>query len=81
MLNEIVEEERLMKRAEEIAKELLSKGPLALRAMKKILDFDPDYDKKVEISRERIVPVVNSEDTKEAVRAVMAKRKPEWKLK
>jgi enoyl-CoA hydratase/carnithine racemase len=81
VLNEIVEEERLMKRAEEIAKELLSKGPLALRAMKKILNFDPDYDKKVEISKEWIVPVVNSEDTKEAVRATIEKRKPEWKLK
>ena len=52
-----------------------------MRAMKKILDFDPDYDKKVEISREMIVPVVNSEDTKDALRAISQKRKPEWKIK
>jgi len=81
IINEIVQEDKLMKRAEEIANDLLLKGPLSLMAMKKLLNFDPNYEEKLSLSLERVVPVVNSEDTKEAVRAFVEKRKPDWKLK
>ena len=81
IINEIVQKDRLMKRAEEIANDLLQKGPLSLRAMKELLNFDVNYKDKMEFSAQTLVPVVNSEDTKEAVRAFVEKRKPKWKFK
>jgi len=81
IINEVVHEDQLMKAAEKTANELLQRGPLALMAMKKLLNFDPNYKDKLSLSAEEIVPVVNSQDTKEAVRAFVEKRKPEWKLR
>jgi enoyl-CoA hydratase len=81
IINEIVKEDKLIERAEEIANDLLNKGPLSLMAMKELLNYDPNYGEKLNFSAERFVPVVNSEDTIEAVRAFVEKRMPEWKLK
>jgi len=81
IINEVVKEDRLLERAEERANDLLKKGPLSLMAMKELLNFDPNYEEKLSLSSQRVVPVVNSEDTKEAVRAFVEKRKPDWKLK
>lgn len=80
IINEIVQQEELLKTAEETAHELLQKGPLSLMAMKALLLFDPNLQERLEFSEKEIVPVVNSEDTKEAVRAFVEKRKPEWRL-
>lgn len=80
IINEIVEQNRLMETAKKIADDLLQRGPLSLMAMKELLNFDPNYGEKVRFSREKIVPIVNSEDTKEAVKAFVEKRRPTWKL-
>lgn len=81
IINEIVSPEKLITRAEEIANQLMQKGPLGLMAMKALLNFDPNRTNRLEISAERVVAVANSEDTKEAVKALVEKRKPEWKMK
>jgi enoyl-CoA hydratase/carnithine racemase len=81
IINEIVSEGELMKTAEKTAHELTQRGPLCLRAMKELLDFDPNYSERLRFSAEKLVPIVNSADTQEAVRAFVEKRKPEWRLK
>ncbi|MBW2058677.1 MAG: enoyl-CoA hydratase/isomerase family protein [Deltaproteobacteria bacterium] len=81
IINEIVDGEHLMEKARDTAEALLERGPLAIMAMKELINFDPNYKEKIRFTAEKVVPVVNSEDTKEAVRAFVEKRKPEWKLR
>ena len=81
VINEIVEESQLLVRTEEVAIELLAKGPLSLMAMKELVNFDPNLKERLDFSAKAIVPVANSRDTLEAVRALVEKREPEWELK
>lgn len=81
IVNEIVSEDQLMITAKKVAEELIQQGPLSLRVMKELLNFDPNYQERLRLSAERVVPIVNSDDTQEAVRAFVEKRKPEWKLR
>lgn len=81
IINEVVSENHLMMTAEKAAATLLECGPLSLRTMKELLNFDPSYEERLRVTAEKIVPVVNSDDTKEAVKAFLERRKPTWKLR
>ena len=81
IVNQIVSQDQLLITAEKVADELIKRGPLCLQAMKALLNYDPNYQDKLRLSADKIVPVVNSEDTKIALKAFMEKRKPEWQLK
>jgi len=81
VINKIVPREHLLEEAEAMAGGICRNGPLAIRAMKKIVEqsWDLDYQSGERFSANVIVPVVNSEDTVEACRAFAEKRSPVWK--
>jgi enoyl-CoA hydratase/carnithine racemase len=81
IVNEVVPEDHLMITAEKAASILVECGPLSLRTMKELLNFDPSHEERLRITAEKIVPVVNSDDTKEAVKAFLERRKPTWTLR
>lgn len=81
LVNEIVPAERLLGRAEEIARRLAENGPLALRKIKEVVirssgvPFDEAFRMENEASRE----IMRSEDAREGPRAFLEKRKPVFK--
>ena len=83
MINKIVTREHLMPEAEKIAKKICAGGPLAVRAMKKLVEcgWDMDYNSILQFTASVIDPIVSSSDTLEACKAFVEKRKPVWKLK
>jgi enoyl-CoA hydratase len=80
LLNEIVEEERLLERAQEWARRIGANAPLAVQATKESalrglgLPLDEAYRLETEISRR----VFQSEDAREGPRAFAEKRPPRW---
>jgi enoyl-CoA hydratase/carnithine racemase len=81
VINRLVSREQLMTEAEKVAADICKCGPLSIRVMKELIHkgFDMDYHSALSFSASMIVPVVNTEDTKEAVSAFLEKRKPVWK--
>ena len=81
IINALAAPEELKPTAEAYAKAICAGGPLAVRAMKELLQKGPDLDYKaaLELSDRLVTPVVNSLDTLEGVQAFAQKRKPEWK--
>jgi enoyl-CoA hydratase/carnithine racemase len=83
MISEVVEHERLLERANEIADIVCSNAPLAVRgtrlAIHKTLDL-PLHEAEIlaETFRER---VVRTDDAAEGPRAFMEKRAPVWRCK
>jgi enoyl-CoA hydratase/carnithine racemase len=83
MISEVVEHDRLLERAHEIADVVNSNAPLAVRgtrlAIHKTLDL-PLHEAEIlaETFRER---VVRTEDAAEGPRAFMEKRAPNWKCR
>jgi enoyl-CoA hydratase/carnithine racemase len=83
LVSEVVEHERLLERALEIAATVNRNAPLAVRgtrlAIRRGLDL-PMYEAEVlaEAMRER---VVRTDDAKEGPAAFMEKRDPEWKAR
>jgi enoyl-CoA hydratase/carnithine racemase len=83
LITEVVEHDRLMERAREIAGLVNRNAPLAVRgtrlAIRKGRDL-PLHEAEIlaEAFRER---VVRTEDAKEGPRAFMEKRAPEWKAR
>jgi enoyl-CoA hydratase/carnithine racemase len=83
LVSEVVEHDRLLERALEIAATVNRNAPLAVRgtrlAIRRGLDL-PMYEAEVlaEAMRER---VVRTEDAKEGPAAFMEKRDPEWKAR
>jgi len=78
VVNKTVERENLLAEAESVAEKICLSGPLAVEAMKKLLEFgyNTDYKKLMNISGNIIVPVVNSDDTTEALASFVEKRLP-----
>lgn len=83
IINVLVEKDELMDEAKKAAKRICAGGPLAIEAMKQLIHkgYDLDYEAIMKISDEIVSPVVNSQDTKEAMEAFGEKRKPVWKGK
>jgi len=83
LVSEVVEHERLVERAQEIAATVNRNAPLAVRgtrlAIRRGLDL-PMYEAEVlaETMRER---VVRTDDAKEGPRAFMEKRDPQWRAR
>ncbi len=79
-INRIVEPAELLPAAEKIAAQILACGPGAVEVMKRLADEARTAGAEAmgELTGKLAVPVVNSEDTAEGVRAFFEKRKPGW---
>lgn len=82
IINKIVDQENLMREAVSMAEVICESGPEAIRVMKQLVDvgYDMDYRGLMMLSANMIVDIVNTENTKEAVRSFFAGVKPVWKV-
>lgn len=83
LCSRVVEKDKLMEAAEEIADQICKNGPLSIWATKKLyaLGKELDYDRYLKQVEEIATPVMNSEDSIEAKKAFIEKRDAVWKLK
>jgi enoyl-CoA hydratase len=81
LINEIVPAERLLSRAEELAREIADNGPLGVQACKEsvLRTSGLALDEALQIEGECARRVFSSEDAIEGPRAFMEKRKPVFK--
>lgn len=82
-INEVVLKEDLMITAMQLATVLTENAPLSIRAAKEALykTMDVGLKKGLEEAKKIYIPVYNSEDAVEGLRAYKEKRKPIWKGK
>ena len=80
LLNEIVEPDQLLPRAEDWAKRILANGPLAVRATKEsvLRGLAVTMKEAYKIESELSTMVFSSEDAKEGPKAFAEKRTPVW---
>ena len=78
LVNEVVEPERVLPRAEELAARLAKNGPLALRKIKEAVlrTSGEPLARAYEIENECSAVVMASKDAREGPRAFMEKREP-----
>jgi len=81
LLNEVVADDDLATRAAELAKQIASGPPLALRYMKQNINraTQADFRTCLDWEADRLVRVAQTQDHKEAVRAFIEKRPPVFK--
>ncbi len=81
LVNEVVPPDRLMARAEEVARKLAECGPLAVRKIKEAVlrTSGVPLREAFAIENQISAQVMASEDAREGPRAFMEKRKPEYK--
>ena len=83
MLQEVVSQDKLLKRAEELARHIVDNcAPLAVQAIKQSALTGmgiSDFKTRVENSRRIAVPVSQSQDADEGLTAFAEKRKPVFK--
>lgn len=81
LVEEVVEHERLMERAKEVAAKIIEKSPLAVKVAKKALNASINMPLREGLRYEASLfsMLFSSEDAKEGMRAFLEKRKPEFK--
>ncbi|MET1124194.1 MAG: enoyl-CoA hydratase-related protein [Archaeoglobaceae archaeon] len=81
LVDEVVEHERLMDRAMEVAKKIAEKSPLAVKIAKRALNAAMNLPLREGLRYEASLfsLLFSSEDAKEGMRAFLEKRKPEFK--
>ena len=67
-------------RAKELAAELASKAPVAMRLAKKALNdgVDGDLPAGLAVERDAVIEVLGTRDAEEGVAAFLEKREPRW---
>jgi enoyl-CoA hydratase len=80
-VDELVEPDRLMERALEIAKKIASQPPMAVRFAKKAVNLSVESSLAAGLLFEQVQSIycLGSEDKNEAAAAFMEKRKPKYK--
>ena len=83
LVNKIVSERELVSEATKVAEEICECGPLSVWASKEMLlrTRYMDYQSALSLVENISPPVWNSEDSIEAKRAFIEKRKPKWQLR
>ena len=81
LVNEVVEPERLMPRARELAAQLLELSPSSVRLTKKLINgfISRPLDEQMAQAIEDNAQARTTEDFREGVTAFLEKRKPQWK--
>ncbi len=80
LVNAVVESSILESKAEELAKKLISRGPIAVSLVKKCFarNRDVDIDTAIMVENEVAMDCFVSADQKEGLQAFLEKRKPKW---
>jgi len=80
LVNEIVDPDRLLPRAYELARILMENSPASLRATKALLSqsINEELDRRVESAIEGNARVRQTPDFREGISAFLEKRKPRW---
>lgn len=83
LINKIVPAEYYLQEAKDLAKEIASKPPVAVRLAKEAVlkSFDTTIEGGLEFERKNFYLLFASEDQKEGMKAFVEKRKAEWKGK
>lgn len=83
LVNRVVPEDRLVAEAIQMAQDICECGPLSVWASKELAlrTRDMDYQSTLSLIEHIATPVWNSEDSVEAKRAFIEKRKPKWILR
>jgi len=83
LVNRVVSEDHLVDEATRMAEDVCECGPLSVWASKELSlrTRDMDYQSTLSLIEHIATPVWNSEDSVEAKRAFMEKRKPKWNLR
>jgi methylglutaconyl-CoA hydratase len=81
LVNEVVEPDRLMPRARELAAELLELSPSSVRLTKKLINgfISRSLDEQIAQAIEDNAQIRTTDDFREGVTAFLEKRKPKWK--
>jgi enoyl-CoA hydratase len=80
LVNSVVEPGELASKAEELAKKLISRGPIAVSLVKKCFarNRDVDIDTAIMVENEAATDCFVSADQKEGLQAFLQKREPKW---
>ena len=80
LINEIVEPDRLLLRAYELAHGLMENSPASLRATTELLSqtVNEELDRSIEASIEENARIRQTHDFREGIAAFLEKRKPHW---
>ena len=80
LVNEVVEPERLMARARELANQLLENSPSSVRATKRLVNsfISESLDSQIAAAVEDNARIRTTADFREGVTAFLEKRKPRW---
>ena len=80
LVNEIVEPERLMPRARELAAMLLENSPSSVRLTKKLINgfIGPQLDDQIKQAVEDNAKIRTTADFREGISSFLEKRKPKW---
>ena len=83
LINKVVPVEYFLQEAKDLAKEIASKPPVAVRLAKEAVlkAFDTTIEGGLEFERKNFYLLFASDDQKEGMKAFVEKRKPEWKGK
>ncbi|MCH8801798.1 MAG: enoyl-CoA hydratase/isomerase family protein [Chloroflexi bacterium] len=81
LVNYVVEPEKVMPRAEEIARKIIANAPLSIAAIKEaaIKGSEMGLEERVAFAQKKRDEVLATEDAKEGVLAFAEKRAPVWK--
>lgn len=81
LVNKVVKDAYLMKEAEELAKKISSKGPIAIKSAKALINksFDVDLKTGLDLEIETFAVCFTTEDHIEGINAFLEKRKPVFK--
>jgi len=80
LVNEILDPDRLLPRAYELARTLMENSPASLRATKRLLSetINEELDRRLETAIEENARIRQTPDFREGISAFLEKRKPHW---
>src|SRR5690242_1576020 len=80
LVNEVVEPERLLERAAELARELMQNSPSSLRITKKLINgfIAPQLEQQIASAIQENAAIRSTQDFREGISSFLEKRKPQW---